>query len=103
MNKKTKNKQKILSRTLGTARGRGEQYGTLEKENKELKEKLSQAEGRESIELFLKNEAYSFLLSEGLIDKFLEYRKNSQTSSKQQAAAYFLTISANLGGLWIDA
>lgn len=104
MSKKNRlqSKKRVASHSLATAKSGGEQYGTLEKKCLEYKDKLSQAEGSEKIERFLKNEAYSFLLSEGLIDKFLEYRNTSQ-QTKQQWAAYFLSVNANLGGLWIDA
>lgn len=96
------NKRKVSFHSLATAKNGGEQYRTLEKKCLEYKDKLSLAEGREEIERFLKNEAYSFLLAEGLLDKFLEYRDTSQ-QTKQQATAYYLSINANLGGLWIDA
>ena len=104
MSKKNRlqSKKRVASHSLATAKSGGEQYGTLEKKSLEYKDKLSQADGNEEIERFLKNEAYSFLLSEGLIDKFLEYRNTSQ-QTKQQRAEYFLSVNANLGGLWIDA
>lgn len=104
MSKKNRlqSKKRVASHSLATAKSGGEQYGTLEKKCLEYKDKLSQAEGNEKIERFLKNEAYSFLLSEGLIDKFLEYRNTSQ-QTKQQWTAYVLSVNANLRGLWIDA
>ena len=55
----------------------------------------------ERIERRLKNEAYSFLLSEGLLEKFLEYRTNFHRT-KSQETYYRLTMSANIEGAWID-
>lgn len=95
-------RKKVFSHSLVKTKSRGQKSGTPGKDIMEYKDWLSHAEGREEIERFLKNEAYSFLLSEGLIGKFLEYRNTSQ-QSKQQGAAYFLAVNANLRGLWIDA
>ena len=72
-----------------------------EKLYQEALEKLKEAEEGEVIEKMLKNEAYGFILSEGLLDKFLEYREHFHRT-KAQDALYNLIAEAHLGGLWID-
>ena len=96
---KKRQKKRVLSNSR-TPNNRVGLYDMLEAKYRAYKDKCSFVEGREEIERFLKNEAYSFLLAEGIIDKFLEYREAQQT--KQQGAAYFLVVNANLEGLWID-
>ena len=74
---------------------------TQEKLYQEALEKLKEAEEGRVIEKMLKNEAYGFILSEGLLDKFLEYREYFHRT-KAQNALYNLIAEAHLGGLWID-
>jgi hypothetical protein len=68
---------------------------------KETQEKLQEAKEGERIEKHLKNEAYAFLLAEGLLDKFLEFREHFHRT-KAQDALYSLVAEADQGGLWID-
>ena len=93
--------KKQLQNIDGATQRKGNKYDELEAVNRDLQNQLSKAENLEEIERTLKNEAYSFLLSEGLIEKFLEYRSGFHRN-KHQEAAYLLTFQANLGGLWID-
>lgn len=72
-----------------------------EKEYEEALQKLSEAQSGENMERLYKNEAYAFLLSEGLLDKFLEFR-TSFHRTKTQEANYLLVTQADLCGLWID-
>lgn len=74
---------------------------TQEKLYQEALEKLKKAEEGEEIEKLLKNEAYAFLLAEGLMDKFLDFREYFQRT-KAQNALYNLVAEASLGGLWVD-
>ena len=80
-----------------------EHQETLEKfkETQESQDKLEKSQEGEEIERFLKNEAYAFLLAEGQIDKFLEFREHYHRT-KAQEALYNLVADAHLGGLWID-
>ena len=71
------------------------------KEYKDILDKLEKAEEGEAVEKHLKNEAYAFLLSEGLMEKFLEFREPFHRT-RAQGALYNLVAEANLGGLWID-
>lgn len=68
----------------------------------ELREQLISAEDRERIERFLKNEAYAYLISEGLLDKFLWFRSSSLHRTEKQENAYKPITEANLGGLWFE-
>ena len=68
----------------------------------EMREQLISAEDRERIERFLKNEAYAYIMAEGLLDKFLEFRATSLYRTKKQESTYKPVMEANLGGLWID-
>ncbi len=72
-----------------------------EKDYEEALQKLSEAQREANLERLFKNEAYAFLLDEGLLDKFLEFR-TSFHRTKSQDAHYFLVIEADLSGLWID-
>lgn len=72
-----------------------------EKNYEELAKELQEAKEGEQIEKLLKNEAYAFLLAEGLLDKFLEFRQHFHRT-KAQDALYNLVAEASLGGLWID-
>lgn len=76
-------------------------YDELAKKHQETQDKLEATEEGEVIEKLLKNEAYAFLLAEGLIDKFLEFRENFHRT-KAQEVLYNLVTEASLGGLWID-
>lgn len=78
-----------------------EKFRKLEEENKTTKEKISVLESKCNVEKYLKNEAYAFLLSEGLMDKFLDFREHFQRTRAQEAI-YTLVCESNLGGLWVD-
>lgn len=93
--------ENVFSRIRQRARRKEEELRNLESEYCNTLNSLREAENGEEVERFLKNEAYSFILAEGLTDKFLEYRKTSHRS-KHQEALYNLTIGAGIGGLWID-
>lgn len=73
----------------------------LSKEQKETQEELIKAKEGEQAEKLLKNEAYAFLLAEGLLNKFLRFREYFYRT-KTQDALYNLVAEADLGGLWID-
>lgn len=64
-------------------------------------ETLKTAIDGETLEKYLKNEAYAFLLAEGLLDKFLEFREPFHRT-KAQDALFNLVAEAQMGGLWID-
>ena len=68
----------------------------------EMREQLISAEDRERIERFLKNEAYAYIMAEGLLDTFLDFRTTSLYRTKKQESIYKPVMEANLGGLWID-
>ena len=83
-------------------------YEELKAEQKETKaelqkaiETLQTAIDGETLEKYLKNEAYAFLLAEGLLDKFLEFREPFHRT-KAQDALFNLVAEAQMGGLWID-
>lgn len=78
-----------------------EKYQLLCDENEKAKKKLSCMEAKGVIEKFLKNEAYAFLLSEGLLDKFLLFRE-PKNRTKTQDAIYTLISATDLVGMWID-
>lgn len=67
----------------------------------ELEEALTEEEEGRRLERYLKNEAYAFLLAEGLLDKFLEFREPYHRT-KPQGTLFYLVSEADLGGLWID-
>ena len=60
------------------------------------------SETREKYELekCLKNEAYAFILSEGLLDKFLDFREPLHRTRSQEIH-YTLTTASDLPGEWI--
>ena len=68
---------------------------------REIEQKLKEARDGKDVEKLLKNEAYAFLLAEGLLDKFLEFRQHFHRTRAQEAL-YTLVVDASLGGLWID-
>jgi glutathionylspermidine synthase len=78
-----------------------EKYNKLTKQQKELIAKVAESDERERIERYLKNEAYAFLLAEGLLDKFLEFRETFHRT-KPQEVLFSLVTEADMGGLWID-
>ena len=78
-----------------------EKYQKLYTESEWIKEKLSFIESDDIIEKFLKNEAYAFLLSENLLDKFLVFREATKRT-KTQETIFNLVIAAELTGLWIE-
>jgi len=99
---KNKKKRKQLSHLESVVKQNEEKLQeTQEKLYQEALEKLKEAEEGEVIEKMLKNEAYAFLLAEGLLDKFLEFREYFHRT-KAQNALYNLVADASLGGLWID-
>lgn len=77
-----------------------EKYKILEDEYLKLKEKFSDKETEETVEKFLKNQAFVFILTEGLLDKFLEFRKAGQRTRTQEAI-YTLVLATDPTGLWI--
>lgn len=93
--------KKQLSRLEEAIKQSETYFEELSREHKETKENLQKAKEGEKIEKLLKNEAYAFLLAEGLLDKFLEFREHFHRT-KAQDALYTLTAEADLGGLWID-
>jgi len=99
----SKNKQngKQLSHLERALKQSEKKYEELEKQLKETQEKLQEAKEGYVVERLLKNEAYGFILSEGLLDKFLEYREYFHRT-KAQNALYNLVAEASLGGLWVD-
>lgn len=99
---KNKKKRKQPSHQESTIKQTEEKLQeTQEKLYQEALEKLKKAEEGEEIEKLLKNEAYAFLLAEGLVDKFLEFREYFHRT-KAQNALYNLVAEAHQGGLWID-
>lgn len=96
-------------------RTRKEELPTMSSSNKELARSnesvskkyekalltLQDAIEKETLERVLKNEAYGFILSEGLTEKFLEYRSLFHRT-KHQEAVFNLIMEADLEGLWID-
>lgn len=78
-----------------------EKYGKLEKMYGEALEELSEKVIDEGTERVLKNEAYAFLLSEGLVDKFIDFRETFHRSRAQEA--YWKLVSqADLDGYWLE-
>ena len=78
-----------------------EKYSKLERAYGEALENLSEAEEDGSLERLLKNEAYAFLLSKGLLEEFLEFRSEFHRSRSQEAQ-YSLVTEADREGLWIE-
>ena len=78
-----------------------EKYNKLTKQQKELIAKVAESDEGERVERYLKNEAYAFLLAEGLLDKFLEFREPFHRT-KAQEALFTLVAETQMGGLWID-
>jgi predicted PP-loop superfamily ATPase len=99
---KNKKKRKQPSHQESTIKQTEEKLQeTQEKLYQEALERLKKAEEGEEVEKLLKNEAYAFLLAEGLMDKFLDFREYFQRT-KAQNALYNLVAEASLGGLWVD-
>ena len=73
----------------------------MAKAHKETLKELQETKEGERVERYLKNEAYAFLLAEGLLDKFLEFREKFHRT-KPQEVLFSLVTEANMGGLWID-
>lgn len=78
-----------------------EKYQKLYAENEKAKDKLSRIGSNEIVEKFLKNEVYAFLLTDGLLDKFLMFREPNQRT-KVQDIIYNFVIALDLEGEWID-
>ena len=98
---KRKNQKGKLSHLEEAIKQSEKYYEELAREHKETLEKLEESKEGEVVERLLKNEAYAFLLAEGLIDKFLEFREPYHRT-KAQDALYNLVSEADMGGLWID-
>ena len=78
-----------------------EKCAKLEKMKGELLEELSEKMVSGATEKLLKNEAYAFLLSEGLVDKFIDFRETFHRSRAQEA--YWRLVSqADLDGYWLE-
>ena len=78
-----------------------EKYAKLEKMKGELLEELSEKMVSGATEKLLKNEAYAFLLSEGLVEKFLNFRYTYQRTKSQEV--YFKLVQiADLDDCWLD-
>ena len=78
-----------------------EEYKEALKKLNEEEEKLDDMEAGEAIERHLKNEAYGFILSEGLLEKFLEYREKFHRTRAQEVL-YTMATETDQRGLWID-
>ena len=78
-----------------------EKCGKLEKMNGELLEELAEKVVSEATEKNLKNEAYAFLLSEGLVDKFLNFREIYQRTKSQEVYLRLVQI-ADLEECWLE-
>lgn len=66
----------------------------------QVKEDLNSEREENSRERLLKNEAYAFILSEGLIDKFLDFREPFHRT-RSQDISYNLAIMADIPDFWI--
>ena len=66
----------------------------------EVKEELNNERDENSEERLYKNEAYAFILSEGLLDKFLDFREPLHRTRSQEIH-YTLTTASDLPGEWI--
>ena len=105
---KTKKKKKLYYHLEKVIKTSENYYEELKAEHKKTKAELQKAleviqtaiDG-ETLEKYLKNEAYAFLLAEGLLDKFLEFREPFHRT-KAQDALFKLVAEAQMGGLWID-
>ena len=98
---KRKNQKGKLSHLEEAIKQSEKYYEELAREHKETLEKLEESKEGEVVERLLKNEAYAFLLAEGLLDKFLDFREHFHRT-KAQDALYNLVAEADMGGLWID-
>ena len=78
-----------------------EKCAKLEKMNGELLEELAEKVVSEATEKNLKNEAYAFLLSEGLVDKFLNFREIYQRTKSQEVYLRLVQI-ADLEECWLE-
>ena len=66
----------------------------------QVKEDLNSEREENSEERLYKNEAYAFILSEGLLDKFLDFREPLHRTRSQEIH-YTLTTASDLPGEWI--
>ncbi len=78
-----------------------ERLSLFKAEHQKALECIQTATEGETLEKYLKNEAYAFILAEGLLDKFLEFREPFHRT-KAQGALFNLVAEAQIGGLWID-
>ncbi len=93
--------KKQLSHLEETIKKNEQKYEELKAEHQKALETIQTAIEGETLEKYLKNEAYAFLLAEGLLDKFLEFREPFHRT-KAQDALFNLVAEAQMGGLWID-
>ena len=66
----------------------------------QVKEDLNSEREENSEERLYKNEAYAFILSEGLLDKFLDFREPLHRTRSQEIH-YTLTTASDLPGEWV--
>ena len=83
------------------------EFEELKKELNETKEQLEMereqtisAVGEMTLEASLKNEAYGFIMSHGLLDDFIAYR-TQEKKDPMEAALEFLLTDAEANGDWI--
>ena len=65
-----------------------------------VKEELNNERDENSEERLYKNEAYAFILSEGLLDKFLDFREPLHRTRSQEIH-YSLITASDLPGEWV--
>ena len=93
--------KKQLSHLEETIKKNEQKYEELKVEHQKALECIQTATEGETLEKYLKNEAYAFILAEGLLDKFLDFREPFHRT-KAQGALFNLVAEAQIGGLWID-
>ena len=76
------------------------EFNRVNKILSEVKEELNNERDENSEERLYKNEAYAFILSEGLLDKFLDFREPLHRTRSQEIH-YSLTTASDLPGEWI--
>ena len=93
-----------LKKELSTANKAGEKlqkaYDTISEGYNTLFKEKGEIEDENSEERLYKNEAYAFILSEGLLDKFLDFREPLHRTRSQEIH-YTLTTASDLPGEWI--
>ena len=99
--KPTTLEEEIVEKSKEYYESLSEEYKEALKKLNEAEEKLDDMEAGEAIERHLKNEAYGFILSEGLLEKFLEYREKFHRTRAQEVL-YTMATETDQRGLWID-